>query len=74
MTASTVECREGQHHACVGDVWTRSTDYPPRCSCPCHTTSTPGDWSDVDDAIDRIQEPLEIPGQTLLSASSEVSE
>jgi hypothetical protein len=28
-------------------------------------------WDAVDEAIDRIQEPLEVPGQTLLNASEE---
>jgi hypothetical protein len=32
----TLECREGQHHACRGDVWTISADYPYGCVCTCH--------------------------------------
>jgi len=28
-------------------------------------------WDEVDSVIDRIQEPVEIPGQTLLNASED---
>lgn len=32
----TQECREGQHHACVGDPWRATADDPVGCSCSHH--------------------------------------
>lgn len=37
----TQECVEGQHHACRGNVWTISNDYPAGCGCACHDKETP---------------------------------
>lgn len=49
MTGYTsMTCSDDKHEACEGDFFTRSSELPHECECPCRHTHLPADSDDRD--------------------------